>query len=401
MTYLDWAATTPPDRDILLKALDSSMKGYGNPSSPHHAGKSAKKLLEDARIGLNNAIFSVPGLTSPGNLVFTGSGTEADQIVPLSLVRQMRTESTLGAAGREKPHIIVSAIEHAALHAQSEVMARMGFSVSYIKPDSDGIIPQKRIAEELRPSTKLVAVMAVNNETGAIQDIAAIGRAIETVSASSKIPPPLFHVDCVQAFGKIPLDIAGSRATSAAFSAHKIQGPKGIGALWTRKAIAPLALGGGQESGMRSGTENVFGAMAFAMCAAKAVSSFEARFADACTLEKELLDGLGRIQGACVLPRSRVGRDTRWSPWIVSAAFPGLAGEVLVRALSDAGICVSTGSACSHSGAVKERRILDAMGLSEELSFSAIRISIGPESTGQDIAAFLGTADDLYRRLKT
>ena len=277
----------------------------------------------------------------------------------------------------------------------------MGFSVSYIKPGEDGIIVPQKVAAEMRSSTRLVAVMAVNNETGAIQDISAIGRAIASAAESRKIRPPLFHVDCVQALGKIPLDIPASQATSAAFSAHKIQGPKGSGALWTAKTIEPLSLGGGQESGMRSGTENLFGASAFAVCAEKAVSALDAHFAHACNLEKQLLDGLGKIRGACALPQSRTGRDGRWSPWIISAAFPGLGGEVLVRALSDEGICVSTGSACSHAGKTKGRRILDAMGLSEELSFSAIRISVGPATTKQEIDTFLGAADDLYRRLKT
>ncbi|HWP69166.1 MAG TPA: aminotransferase class V-fold PLP-dependent enzyme, partial [Rectinemataceae bacterium] len=307
-----------------------------------------------------------------------------------------------GAAGTgEKPHMIVSAIEHAAIHAQSEVLARMGFSVSYVKPDSDGIISPQKVAGELRPSTKLVAIMAVNNETGAIQDVSAIGSAIASASDARKMRPPLFHIDCVQALGKIPLDIPASQATSAAFSAHKLRGPKGIGALWYSKTPEPLALGGGQEMGLRSGTENLFGASAFATCAAKAIASMDQSFAHACSLEKELIEGLHKIKGACVVPQSRTGRDTRWSPWIVSAAFPGLAGEVFARALSDAGICVSTGSACSHAGKTKGRRILDAMGLPEELSFSAIRISIGPTSTKQDIDTFLGAADDLYRRLKT
>ena len=402
VTYLDWAATTPADRKILLGALDISMGSYGNPSSQHFEGKAARTLLGNARQSLLESIFpAASGKVPSGNLAFTGSGTEADQIVLLSLARRLRSESVSGPGSGEKLHIIISAIEHAAIHAQAEILSRMGFSVSYIKPDEDGIISPQKVAGEMRASTRLVAVMAVNNETGAIQDIAAIGQAIASTSASRKMNPPLFHIDCVQALGKIPLDIPASRATSAAFSAHKIQGPKGIGALWTARIIEPLAIGGGQESGMRSGTENLFGASAFAACAEKAVFGLDAHFTYACSLEKQLLDGLGKIQGACALPQSRIGRDGRWSPWIISAAFPGLGGEVLVRALSDAAICVSTGSACSHAGKAKGRRILDAMGLPEELSFSAIRISVGPSTTEQEIDTFLGAADDLYRRLKT
>jgi len=404
LTYLDWAATAPPEREILTRALGASMESYGNPSSQHCEGKTSKKLLEGAREGLVGSIFpSSPAKVPSGSLAFTGSGTEADQIVLLSLLRRLRSgdEQSFSALSGKKPHLIVSAIEHAAVHAQSEILARMGFAVSYVKPDEDGIVSPQKIAAEMRPSTRLVAVMAVNNETGSIQDISAIGLAIVAASSAGKTPPPLFHVDCVQALGKISLDIPGSRATSAAFSAHKIRGPRGIGALWTAKTLEPLALGGGQEGGVRSGTENLFGALAFSLCAEKAAAAADANFAHACDLEKRLLEGLGKIPGASALPQSRVGRDARWSPWILSAAFPGLGGEVLVRALSDAGICVTTGAACSQAGKTKGRRILDAMGVSEELSFSAVRISVGPTTTKQEIDVFLETADDLYRRLKT
>ncbi len=184
----------------------------------------------------------------------------------------------------------------------------------------------------------LVAVMAVNNETGAIQDIGAIGRAIASSAASLGIRPPLFHVDCVQALGKIPLDFSGGNVTSAAFSAHKIQGPKGVGALWHAKPIEALAVGGGQEGGLRSGTENIFGILSFAACAAKAVPSMPARLEHALLLEASLLQGLKRISGASAVPLGREPRDPRYSPWIISAAFPGLGGEVFARALSDAGI---------------------------------------------------------------
>jgi cysteine desulfurase len=208
-------------------------------------------------------------------------------------------------------------------------------------------------------------------------------------------------VDCVQALGKVPFTLSGGLVTSAAFSAHKLQGPKGVGALWCAKALEPLAVGGGQEGGIRSGTENVFGIYAFARCAAAALSSLDSRLASARVLEEKLLTGIKAIPGATPIPAARLPGDGRYSPWILSAAFPGLGGEVLVRALSDEGIAVSTGSACSHTRKARGRRILDAMGLPEELSFSAIRISFGPATTAADIDRFLSTAADLYRRLKT
>ena len=402
MTYLDWAATTPPDVGILQRALEESSELFANPSSAHRAGKAAKQLLEGARSSLLSSLApSLGGNKSPGGLAFTASGTEADQLPMLALLRNLMKGTPSASASQVRPHLVISAIEHAAIDSQAEALGRLGFDITFIKPEADGIVQPFKVAEAIRPTTKLIAVMAVNNETGAVQDISAIGRSIASGAASLGIRPPLFHVDCVQALGKIPLDLSGGNVTSAAFSAHKIQGPKGVGALWHAKPIEALAVGGGQEGGLRSGTENIFGISSFAACAAKAVSSLGARLEHALLLEESLLEGLKRISGSCAVPFGREPRDPRYSPWIVSAAFPGLGGEVLARALSDAGIAVSTGSACSHTHATKGRRILDAMGLPEEYSFSSIRISFGPDTELEEIHRFLSTAEDLYRRLKT
>lgn len=406
MNYLDWAATTPPDSTIALQALHASFDHFANPSSQHRAGRAARETLEGSRSSFLDSLALASGVKSlGGNLAFTASGTEADQIPLLSLLKLVKkTESGTGAirtSATEKPHLVISAIEHAAIDAQAETLSRLGFTVTFVKPEADGIVRPSKIAEALRPTTRLVAVMAVNNETGAIQDIDAIGSAVASAASRLGVRTPLFHVDCVQALGKVPLRLSGGLVTSAAFSAHKIQGPKGVGALWHSKAIDPLAVGGGQESGIRSGTENLFGIYAFALCAAKAAASLDERLPRALALERLLLDGISAIPGACAVPQSRVAGDPRWSPWIVSAAFPGLGGEVLARALSDADIAVSTGSACSNTHKTKGRRVLDAMGLPEELSFSSIRLSFGPDTVAADVEAFLSTAADLYRRLKT
>lgn len=396
MVYLDWAATSPPDLSLLAPALEESARLYANPSSPHAAGKFAREALETARVSLLASLASFAGGRSPrGNLVFTGSGTEADQIPLLALLRAR------GASAA--PHLVISAIEHAAIAAQAEALVRLGFEATLVKPDADGAVRPERIAEALRPNTRLVAVMAVNNETGAVNDIGAIGRAVGAAAASLRLSrPPLFHVDCVQALGKVPFDLAAAGATSAAFSAHKLRGPRGVGALWHAKPIEPLAVGGGQESGLRSGTENLFGALAFARCAAVAAASAAAHLDRARALERRLLEGLAAIPGATAVPLCREPGDPRWSPWIASAAFPGLGGEVLARALSDSGIAVSTGSACSHSkGAAKGRRVLEAMGLPADLAFSSIRLSWGPTTGAADIDRFLETANALYRNLKT
>lgn len=415
MIYLDWAATAPPEAAALRRSLELSSSAYGNPSSPHRPGKAARDLLEEARASLLSSLSAwSKGKTvlhgaaalaprphnKDGHLVFTASGTEADHIPLLALLRQQRF-GLQTEPGRAAPHLIVSAIEHAAVYEQSALLARLGFAVSYLRPDAEGFVRPQAVAEALRPETKYLAVMAVNNETGAVQDIGAIGNALFAACQERGIRPPLFHVDSVQALGKIPLDIAACGATSAAFSAHKLQGPKGVGALWYSKAVEPLAAGGGQEQGLRPGTENLFGALAFAQCVEKAATELDSRLAHARSLEKAVLEGIGAIPGACAVPRSRRAGDPRWSPWIISCAFPGLSGEVLARALSDAGIAVSTGSACSHLHKTKGRRILEAMGLEPDLAFASIRISFGPETRPDEIERFLSTAADLYRRLKT
>lgn len=394
--YLDWAATSPPDQSSLATALARYCEAFGNPSSRHWAGSEAARLLEEARSLLASAL-GVHG----GRLVFTGSGTEADHIPLLSLLRRQMQPP-------HKPlHLVMSAIEHDALDCLAGVLEKAGISITRVRPGPDGCINPTEIAASIRKDTALVAVMAVNNETGAIQDTASIGKAMAAVSRELRIRTPWFHVDAVQALGRIPLEGILAHADSVAFSAHKIQGPKGIGALWLRQDIDVLACGGGQEGGIRSGTENTMGALAFALAAQKALAASPARHEHACLLEKRLLDGLQTIKGVVIVPErtssqnSATPGDRRHVPGIISVAFPGLGGETMVRALSDRGIAVSTGSACSSNKKKKGRRILDAMGVPEELSFSAIRISTGPVTTLEEIDCFLEEAEAIYRKLKT
>ena len=391
MIYLDWAATSIPEPAILSEALASSLEAFGNPSSVHETGKAARVGLESARSRLFDALGGRKSLG--GEIAFTASGTEADQIPLLSLLASP-------AARLSRPHILVSSIEHAAVHAQAELLGRLGFDVGFVDPDRDGRVKAEDLVARLRPQTRFVAVMAVNNETGAVQDIKALAAALEGLGSERRRTLRL-HVDCVQALGKIPLDFLARGVDSAAFSAHKIRGPKGVGALWTRSPIPALAQGGGQEGGMRSGTENLFGAEAFSLSAELAARNSDADHDRARNLERRLIEGACRIQDVRTVPESRAPGDPRWVPSIISLAFPGLGGEVMARALSDRGISVSTGSACSHTRRTTGRRVLDAMGIDRALSFSAIRISTGPTTEAGQIDAFLEAAEDIYRKLRT
>lgn len=300
-----------------------------------------------------------------------------------------------------EPHIVVSAIEHSAIYEEARLLEGLGMSVSYVNPGADGIVAPGEVAAALRKDTALVAVMAVNNETGAIQPLGAMAQAIgEASTALGRREAPFFHSDAVQALGKMAFDPAALGLSSAAFSAHKLRGPRGTGALWLGGKLEPLVLGGGQEGGLRPGTENLQGDWAFSLAAEKARGSLEARRSRARSLEARLLSGLSSIDGVLPLPLGRNAGDERYSPFILSAAFPGLSGEVLARALSDAGIAVSTGAACSSRGNKKGRRILEAMGLKPDIAFSAIRVSTGDLTSEADIDAFLEAARTAYRKLK-
>ncbi len=369
--------------------MDRALADWGNPSSAHGAGKPARTSLDDARGMLAAALRA-----KAERLVFTASGTEADQIPLLASLRAHLTRQ--GSSAR----ILVSGIEHSAVYAQAQVLASCGLGLDLVAPRADGRVHAQDVAAALRRETVLVAVMAVNNETGAVQDLAAISQAIKARAAEEGRRAPLFLADCVQALGKVPLDLAAVDAAS--FSAHKLRGPKGAGALYLARPLDPLATGGGQERGIRSGTESLQAAWGMALAARHAIDALPEARARALDLERILIKGLRAIPGVRLVPDTRAPGDAGYSPFIVSASFPGLSGEVLARALADRGICVSTGAACSQgrqSG--KRRRVLDAMGLGEGLSMSAIRISTGSGSLPGDIERFLEAAASLYRTLKT
>jgi cysteine desulfurase len=401
MTYLDWASTSPPKPDLLSEAAALAAEFYGNPSSNHALGQAAKARLEEARgrlaasLGAKLAQTSRRGPTNGERLIFTSGGSEADAIVLLSFLRRRE-------ALRDKAiHIVTTSVEHAAIYEEARIFDSLGIEVSFVNPGADGLVNPEAIAAAMRKETALVAVMAVNNETGAIMPLSGIRKAIDSASAQlGRSSPPLFHSDAVQALGKIPFRPRELGLSSAAFSSHKLRGPRGTGALWLNAEIAPLALGGGQEGGIRSGTENLQAIWAFSRAAEEAQASLEAHIARARELEARLIGGLSSIAGALPLPLGREAGDPRYSPFVISASFPGLSGEVFARALSDDGVAVSTGSACSSNGAQRGRRVLEAMGLRADLAFSAIRVSTGYTTQNEDIDRFLEAAGRLYRRYK-
>ena len=317
MIYLDWASTSPPDADILTEAVSVAVTHPGNPSSRHRLGGEAKARLEEARGRLGEAITTVsPSSTGTpgGRIVFTSGGTEADGIPLHALIRQALNAKRDGAIKRL--HIVTTEIEHAAIYDEALLLKSLGFGVTFVAPESDGRVDPRKIGAAVEKDSALVAVMAVNNETGAIQDLHGIAKAVAEASAALGSTPsgraaPRFHVDAVQALGKLPFDPAAVGASSAAFSAHKLRGPRGVGALWIAAPLEPLSLGGGQEGTLRPGTENLQGAWAFAAAAAAARGNYPQRITLALEIEARLLDGLAAIPDIVPLPLGRKAGDPR------------------------------------------------------------------------------------------
>ena len=381
--YFDWAATAPCDENILRESLETAIKYDGNPSSAHKTGKEARKIFEEARESCSKAL----GVKS-NQIFFTSGGTESDHIPLLSVL------NSPAKSGR----IIFSAIEHPALREECFMLKKLGFDVVSVNPDKNGFVPPRSIAEKITGDTLFVTVMAVNNETGCIQSIYEIADAITKASDGKKRPH--FHVDCVQAAGKIPLNLSYKGIDSAAFSAHKISGPRGTGILYLSKPLNSFLVGGGQEQNIRSGTENLFGAVAFSKCLKKYyISDSNKESMKRLETQREwTLDFLKKLKGLekCrLVPESRENfteeSQSKFSPWVVQAAFLGIPGNVMVRALDAKGFCISTGSACSAKK--QNRPILQAMNVSREIQDSAVRFSFGSFTTKKAM-------DELFEAIK-
>jgi cysteine desulfurase len=372
--YLDWAATSPPDPVILAEMTDIARSGYGNPSSAHKTGKKAAELLAEARQRCASALK-----VKADTILFTSGGTESDYLPMLALI-QRPVRGT----------IAVSAVEHPAILEQARMMDHTGWKTLVIPVNSDGFVTVEAVLSTIERDTAFVAVMAVNNETGAVQPIKEIAAALITHCAGRK--KPHFHVDAVQAAGKIPLDLSVPGIDSAAVSGHKIGGPRGIGILYLARRIEPFIRGGGQESGQRPGTENLAGAWGISRALENSISALS----DSPTAEtmRYLISSLGELPSVSIIPSSRTEADSRFSPWIVQFTDTVLPGEVLVRALSDRDVFISMGSACSSKK--KTRPVLEAMNIPGDKQQNAFRLSIGRTTTKADIDIFISELKSVF-----
>jgi len=373
--YFDWASTAIPEYSQPNPSLP-----FGNPSSLHREGRLAKEALESAR-NRCASVLNVP----PETLYFTSGGTESNCIVLFSYIARQ-------GAGR----ITASLGEHSSITENLRILDRLGRQTWNIPIDSLGRVTDSILSETLTKynNVRFAAIMAVNNETGTVNDIVNLRKIMV-----NKGPPIHFHCDMVQALGKIPIDIAGWGVDSASFSAHKIGGPRGVGLLYLRKPLEVLYSGGGQEKHIRPGTENVIGALALAQCLeTRALPEITAAECDRANVRcGRLIRELRKIDRCRIIPAEREGNDSEFSPYIVQAAFKDIPGEVMVRALDDLGFAVSTGSACSS--AKSERPVLAAMGIDEKSAFEGIRISQGWSTTEEEIDLLLAAIQEVLKFL--
>ena len=374
LCYLDNSATTRPFDEVITEMAQCMADGYFNPSAAYAPGMAVEDEINRVRAEITAA------LGGKGSLVFTSGGTEADNL------------ALFGAAARRRGRVVVSAIEHNAV-AQAACKLRETHEVVTLPVDRGGYVLPDALSDAVNADTVLVSIMHVNNETGVVQDIAELAQA-----AHDKNPDVVFHSDGVQAFLRLPVDCAAAGIDLYTVSAHKVHGPKGIGGLYVAKGVKllPHAHGGGQESGLRAGTENVPGILGFG----KAVESYRRRQGEynaaMQAMKLKLTDRLLQIKGSAVngpLPRDG-------APHILNIAFEGIKGEVLMRALSDEGIYVGMGSACS-ARLNKPSYTLSAMGVDSWRIKGAIRISLSPMNDNEDIDRVCEAIEAQTKRLRT
>jgi cysteine desulfurase len=360
--YLDYNSTTPVDPEVLAAMLPFLAENFGNASSIHSPGQAARGAVDRAR----ESVAALLGAKS-GEIVFTSGGTEGDNLAIFGVVA-----ATTGA----KKHVITSAIEHHAVLNSCQELERQGIAVTFVPVGSNGIVDPEDVRRALRPETVLISVMHANNELGTIQPVEEIGR----IAAEADV---YFHCDAVQAAGKLPLDVNRIGADLLSISAHKIYGPKGVGALYVRAgtALAPQFHGGHHERDRRPGTENVPGIVGLGKAAELARINLAAAESKRVA---ELRDRLEQNLHAAI-PSIRVNGDTnRRVANTSNLAFSGAGGEALVIALDLQGIACSTGAACS-SGAIEPSHVLLAIGLSPDDARSSLRFSLGRHTNSEEI----------------
>jgi cysteine desulfurase len=376
--YLDHNATTPPAPEVVEAVARALADQIGNPSSIHAFGQRAKAALDEARV----ATAALVG-AEPGDVVFTGGGTESDNLAVRGVIEALETTV--------RRRVVVSAVEHEAVINTAKALGRRGVAVTTLAVDSDGLVSPDALAAALGPDVALVSIMTANNETGVIQPVAEL-------SAVAHAHGALVHTDAVQAVGKIPVDVRALGVDLLSLTGHKFRGPKGVGALWIRrgtKLTSPIT-GGRQERSRRAGTENVPGIVGLGVAACLARTRLAQDAARMGSLRDRLERGiLESVPGTVVN-----GGGAPRVPNTANISFERVEAESLLIALDLEGIAVSTGSACS-SGTLEPSHVLRAMGLAPRRVQGSLRFSLGPTTTAEEIERLLEVLPRVVQRVRS
>ena len=376
--YFDNSATTKVLDCVKDAVVDAMCVNYGNAAAKHRKGVEAENLIREAKKAIADTLK-----VQEKEILFTSGGTESNNTALIG---------TALANRRAGKHLITTGVEHPSIYNTMSFLEEMGFEVTYLPVDHLGHISLEDLEKAIREDTILVSVMYVNNEVGAVEPIEAISRCIK-----KKNPKTLFHVDAIQAYGKYKIRPKKQGIDLLSVSGHKIHAPKGVGFLYIRDGvkIRPILFGGDQQKGMRSGTENVPGCVGLGVAAREAYKDFDARIEKLYTLREHLIAGLKPLGGVTI----NGSEDRTNAPQIVSASFEGVRSEVLLHALEDKGVYVSSGSACSsnHPGI---SGTLKGIGVKKELLDSTIRFSLGDLNTEEEVDYAIGVLGELLPVLR-
>ncbi len=375
--YLDYNATTPLRSEVMDAMSPYLREHFGNPSSVHWSGRRAKQGLEEARERVAAFLHA-----RPAEILFTSGGTESNNLA---------LQGVVAATQGRNVHVITTVIEHSSVLEPLRRLAEKGISVTTLPVDQEGRVNVEELRAAMQPQTRLISIGLANNEIGTIQPIAELSRVVKEHGA-------LFHVDAVQAVGKLPLEVHQLGVDLLSLSAHKMYGPKGIGALYVRKgaALQPLMLGGAQEREKRPGTENVAATVGFGLAATLAAQELESTAAHCLQLTQQLWMGLQAAIPDVTLNGSLRHRLAN----TLNVGFAGASGEGLLMGLDLAGIAVSTGSACA-AGSIEPSHVLLALGREETAAKSALRFSVGKYTTPQEIEHVLTVLPGVVERVRT
>lgn len=374
--YADNAATTPVTPAVLEAMTPWLMENYGNPSSIYSIGRAARTAVEKARRQVAAALNA-----EPGEIYFTSCGTEADNWALKGSMRRW--------AAKGKKHLITAAFEHHAILHSAKALEKEGFEVTYLPVTPEGLVDPAELEKAIREDTALVSIMLANNEIGTVQPIAELAAIAHAHGA-------WFHTDAVQAVGHIPVDVKALGVDMLSLSGHKFHAPKGVGALYVKKGILPNIFmdGGAQEKGRRAGTENLASIVGLGEAITVATASLEENMARITAMRDRLIDALLR------LPKTRLnGSQEHRLPGNLNISFEGIEGESLLLRLDMAGICASSGSACT-SGSLDPSHVLMAIGLPHEVAHGSLRLSLSELTTEEDIDYIIAQVPPIVEGLR-